>query len=96
MHPLPNKLVPLPVLLKAFRSRHVSQDVDRLYAALGLAQETGGSELKGLHMLLEPDYNKPLEAVYRDLAIFLIAEYGSLVILSHVDSSKTQSLTLPS
>ncbi|KAI0913655.1 heterokaryon incompatibility protein-domain-containing protein [Ustulina deusta] len=96
MSALPNKRVPLMALLKDFRSRYASQDIDRLYAALGLAQETEDSDIQGLHMLLEPDYNKPLKDVYRDLAIFLIVQRGSLVVLSHVDRSQTQSPTWPS
>ncbi len=87
MSVLPNKRVPLMALLKDFRSRYASQDIDRLYAALGLAQETEDSDIQGLHMLLEPDYNKPPQDVYRDLAIFLIVQRGSLVVLSHVDRS---------
>ncbi|KAI1348165.1 heterokaryon incompatibility protein-domain-containing protein [Xylaria sp. FL0043] len=83
-------------LLKDFRSRDSSQDVDRLYAALGLAQETEGSRLEGLHSLLEPDYSKPLQNVFRDLTIYLIIEHGSLDVLSYVDNSNTQSLALPS
>ncbi|KAI0523661.1 heterokaryon incompatibility protein-domain-containing protein [Xylaria bambusicola] len=96
MSEFPDKRVPLLTLLENFRSRHTSQDVDKLYAALGLAQETEGSDLDGLHMLLEPDYNKPLEDVYRDLAIFLIVDHGSLIVLSHVDRPKTNSPTWPS
>ncbi|KAI0817358.1 heterokaryon incompatibility protein-domain-containing protein [Xylaria sp. FL0064] len=96
MHCIPNKRIPLLALLKDFRSRHSSQDVDRLYAALGLAQETEGSRFEGLHSLLEPDYSKPLEDVFRDLTIYLIIEHGSLAVLSYVDNFKTQSLALPS
>lgn len=90
------KRVPLLALLKDFRTRHTSQDVDKLYAALGLAQEAEGSDHDGLHTLLEPDYDKPLQEVYRNLALFLIIEHGSLDILSHVDIPKTQSETWPS
>ncbi|KAI1281147.1 heterokaryon incompatibility protein-domain-containing protein [Xylaria sp. FL0933] len=84
MHCIPNKRVPLLALLKDFRYRVSSQDVDRLYAALGLAQETEGSRFEGLHSLLEPDYSKPLEDVFRDLTIYLIIEHGSLDVLSYV------------
>ncbi|TGJ86809.1 hypothetical protein E0Z10_g1990 [Xylaria hypoxylon] len=94
MHELPNKRVPLLDLMKNFRSRYAGQGVDKVYAALGLAQETD-SDRKEFHTLLEPDYNKPLQDVYRDLAVFLIIEYGSLLILSHVDRSPTQSPTWP-
>ncbi|KAI0429835.1 heterokaryon incompatibility protein-domain-containing protein [Xylaria sp. FL1042] len=96
MHSIPGKRVPLLALLKDFRSRHASQDVDRLYAALGLAQETEDSHFKGLHALLEPDYSKSLEDVYRDLTIYLIIENGSLAVISYVDNFKMLSLTLPS
>ncbi|KAI1367288.1 heterokaryon incompatibility protein-domain-containing protein [Xylaria arbuscula] len=93
---LPNKRVPLLALLKDFRSRQTSQDVDKLYAAFGLAQETEGSDQDGFHTLLEPNYDKPLVEVYRDLALFLIIEHGSLDVLSHVEIAKTQSSTWPS
>ncbi|KAI0412103.1 heterokaryon incompatibility protein-domain-containing protein [Xylaria grammica] len=94
MHELPNKRVPLLGLLKDFRSRDAVQGVDKIYAALGLAQETA-SDQEEFPALLEPDYNKSLQDVYRDLAIFLIIEHGSLFVLSHVDRSPTQSTTWP-
>ncbi|KAI1329862.1 heterokaryon incompatibility protein-domain-containing protein [Xylariaceae sp. FL0255] len=92
----PTKRVPLLTLLKDFRSRLAGQDVDKLYAALGLAQEMEDHGLTEFHVLVEPDYNKRIEDVYRDLAIFLIIEHGSLLVLSHVDRSPTEASNWPS
>ncbi|TGJ80935.1 hypothetical protein E0Z10_g7837 [Xylaria hypoxylon] len=83
--------IPLSTLMKDFRLRSAGQDVDKLYAALSLAEETDGSDRLGLHPLLEPDYKKPVQDVYRDLAAFLIIEHGSLFILSCVDRPPTQN-----
>ncbi|EAT90238.2 hypothetical protein SNOG_02026 [Parastagonospora nodorum SN15] len=62
---------------------------DKVYATFGIAEELAYMEENGLHQLLEPDYRetKTVAEVYRDIAIFLIIEYGHLGVLSHVGKS---------
>ena len=85
MHAVPGKKLPLLDLLRDFRDRHATQDVDKVYATFGLANETMD---KRLHALIEPDYTKPVGEVYRDVARFLIVERGNLLILSHAGGTQ--------
>ncbi|KAI3317237.1 heterokaryon incompatibility protein-domain-containing protein [Xylariaceae sp. AK1471] len=96
MYSSTGKRTPLLTLMKDFRLRSTAQYADKLYAALGLAEETEGSDRRGFHALLEPDYSKSIQDVYRDLCIFLIIQHGSLLALSCVDVLPTQSPTWPS
>ncbi|KAK8118392.1 uncharacterized protein PG998_003018 [Apiospora kogelbergensis] len=95
IHRAPDRRTPLLTLLKEFRMRQAGQDVDRLYATLGIAEETAGlgrSGEGGLHSLLEPDYEKPLLDVYRDATRYLIVKHGSLRVLCHVDNGPTKTV----
>ncbi|ETS83914.1 hypothetical protein PFICI_05790 [Pestalotiopsis fici W106-1] len=96
MHQRPTKRLALLDILKDFRCRAATQAVDKLYATFGLAQETQSIEEKGIHALLEPDYTKSVKTVYRDLAKFLIIEYGSLIVLSHVNGYSADRSNWPS
>lgn len=91
-HQKPGKRAPLLGLLQEFRMRQAGQDADRLYATLGIAEETAG----GLHGLLEPDYERPLLEVYRDAARYLIVRHGSLRVLCHVDHGPARASSWPS
>ncbi|KAK8139375.1 hypothetical protein PG984_002755 [Apiospora sp. TS-2023a] len=90
------KRLPLLGLLKEFRMRQAGQDVDRLYATLGIAEETADAGCRGLHRLLEPDYEKPLLDVYRDAARYLIVQRRSLRVLCHVDNGQERASGWPS
>ncbi|KAH4303439.1 hypothetical protein HBH64_074190 [Parastagonospora nodorum] len=85
----PNHTVPLLDLLSEFRTRQATNPKDKVYATFGIAEELAYMEENGLHQLLEPDYRetKTVAEVYRDIAIFLIIEYGHLGVLSHVGKS---------
>ena len=81
---LPGKQITLLDLLQAFRNRLATDPRDKVYATFGIATELADVEAHGFHHLLEPDYEKPVLNVYRDVARFLIIEYGSLDVLSDV------------
>ncbi|KAK8026440.1 hypothetical protein PG991_003496 [Apiospora marii] len=103
-HNMDGKRMPLLDLLKDFRLRKAGQDVDRLYATLGIAEETAdlgldldiGGGRGRLHSLLEPDYEKPLMDVYRDATRYLMVTHGSLRVLCHVDNGQTKTPNWPS
>jgi len=84
--------VPLLNLLKDSRSRLATQPVDKLYAAFGLAEEVRPEAGTGLDELIEPDYNRSVEAVYRDAAKYLIVEHGNLQVLSHAGGNQLTEL----
>lgn len=96
MHQQPTKRLPLLDILKDFRCRAATQAVDKLYATFGLAEETAFMEERGIHTLLEPDYTKTITTVYRDLAKFLIIEYGSLIVLSYANGYSVDRPNWPS
>lgn len=96
IHALEGKRAPLLYLLKEFRLRLAGQQVDKLYATFGLAEETADVTEGRWDKLLEPNYDKPVEAVYRDAARFLINKYGSLLVLSQVDRHPSGPQSLPS
>jgi hypothetical protein len=78
----PGKQIALLDLLQAFRNRLATDPRDKVYATFGIATELADVEAHGFHQLLEPDYEKPVLDVYRDVARFLIIEHGSLDVLS--------------
>jgi hypothetical protein len=80
----PGKQIALLDLLQAFRNRLATDPRDKVYATFGIATELADVEAHGFHQLLEPDYEKPVLDVYRDVARFLIIEHGSLDVLSDV------------
>ncbi|KAF2844336.1 hypothetical protein T440DRAFT_473471 [Plenodomus tracheiphilus IPT5] len=82
----PDKQIPLLDLLQTFRNRLATNPRDKVYATFGIAKELAHVEEHGFHQLLEPDYEKPILDVYRDVARFLIIEHGSLAVLSHAGS----------
>ncbi|KAG9187586.1 hypothetical protein G6011_05457 [Alternaria panax] len=82
----PDKQTPLLDLLQAFRNRLATNPRDKVYATFGIAKELAYVEEHGFHQLLEPDYEKPILDVYRDVARFLIIEHGNLAVLSHAGS----------
>ncbi|KAK6069997.1 heterokaryon incompatibility protein [Seiridium cupressi] len=93
---IPTKRLPLLSLLKDFRLRHATQDIDKLYATLGLAEQSTLSHTNELHMLLQPNYGNSVETVYRDVARFLTIEHGSVLVLAHVDRTPTETPGWPS
>lgn len=85
---VPGRKVPLLALLGDFRDRGASQPSDKLFAALGLAEEVSDSVkhhslLPRASDLLRVDYRKSVKDIYRDAARFLIIEHGDLLVLSH-------------
>ena len=99
---VPDHKLPLLELLQDFRNRSATQPSDKVFAALGLAEEVSdlvkshGRSLRASD-LLEVDYRKPIKDIYRDMARFLIIEHGDLLILSHAsEPSRTQQLSWPS
>ena len=96
MHSLPRKRAPLLDLLKEFRLRLAGQQVDKLYATFGLAEEIVDTAEAEWNILLEPDYERGFEAVYRDAARFLIIQHGTLLVLSQVDRYPSEPPGLPS
>lgn len=82
----PDKQISLLDLLQAFRNRLATNPRDKVYATFGIAKELANVEEHGFHQLLEPDYEKSILDVYRDVARFLVIEHGSLAVLSHTGS----------
>ncbi|KAI6080373.1 heterokaryon incompatibility protein-domain-containing protein [Hypoxylon rubiginosum] len=76
-----DKRRPLLQVLRDFRGRQATLNVDRVYAAYSLAEET--RRTTHLDPLIEPAYDKSCAEVYRDLARFLVIENGDLLVLSH-------------
>lgn len=98
---VPGHKLPLLELLRDFRHRGATQPCDKVFAALGLAEEvTHSVKAKGsqqVYDLLEIDYRKPVKNIYRDTARFLIIEHGDLSILSYTsEPSRTQQSYWPS
>ena len=101
---VPSHKLPLLDLLRDFRNRGATQPSDKVFAALGLAEEVSdsveahGSPLRASASdLIEPDYRKPIKDVYRDTARSLIIEHGDLLILSHASEPlRTQQFYWPS
>lgn len=99
---VPGHKLPLLELLRDFRNRGATQPSDKVFAALGLAEEVSNSakvrdESVRAFDLLEIDYRKPVKDIYRDTARFLIVEHGNLLILSHAsEPSRTQQFYWPS
>ena len=79
--------IPMLDLLRELRDRLATQRVDKLYATFGLAKECRMSAEGQLSSLLEPDYTRPFEEVYRDASRYLISEHKSLDVLSHAGST---------
>ena len=79
----PEKRIALLDLLRESRSRLSSKSVDKFYAVLGLASEVGSIRGDQYDVLIEPNYAKPTDEVFRDLTRFLIVQYGNLHVLSH-------------
>lgn len=78
-----DKRVPLLDLLRESRNRASSKPVDKFYAILGLAREVESTNGERYNHLIEPNYEKPVTEVFRDLAKFLIIQHGNLHVLSH-------------
>ncbi|KAI2610093.1 heterokaryon incompatibility protein-domain-containing protein [Hypoxylon fragiforme] len=72
---------PLLQMLRELRGRKATLEVDKVYAAYNLAEETANT--KRLDPLIEPTYDKPFEEVYQNLARFLVIDHGNLAVLSH-------------
>lgn len=81
MHSTPEKRRPLLQMLRELRRRKATLEVDKIYAAYSLAEETADTKL--LHPLIEPTYDKPFAEVYQNLARFLVIDHGNLAVLSH-------------
>lgn len=98
---VPGHKLPLLELLGDFRHRGATQPSDKVFAALGLAEEVTYSvkakDSQRMYDLLEVDYRKPVKNIYRDTARFLIIEHGDLLILSYAsEPSRTQQSYWPS
>ncbi|KAI2628753.1 heterokaryon incompatibility protein-domain-containing protein [Hypoxylon sp. NC1633] len=81
MHATPGKRRPLLQVLRDLRGRKTTLEVDKIYAAYSLAEET--SNTSQLHPLIEPTYEKPYGEVYRNVVRYLVVEHGDLSALSH-------------
>jgi hypothetical protein len=62
-------------ILSKFMHRHCSDPHDKIYGLLGIAGEKEAA-------LIIPDYSKPVEQLYEELAVFLVETTGELDILS--------------
>ena len=80
--------IPLLDLLRGSRGRSATKNVDRVYATSGLPTEVQWLADGRFDTLLEPGYMRPLAAVYRDVAKYLIVEHRNLHILSHAGGSQ--------
>ena len=74
--------LPLLELLQDFRNRQSSEQVDKLYATFSLAEEIASMSEGSFDSLIEPDYRKSVRDVYANATIYLIIEYGNLLVLS--------------
>ncbi|KAJ4362875.1 hypothetical protein N0V83_009992 [Neocucurbitaria cava] len=74
---------PLLDLLREFRNREAKKPHDKIYATFGMAEGFEDIKQRGFDPLVKPSYKKPVVDVYRDVAKFLVIEYGNLQILSH-------------
>lgn len=79
----PEKRVALLDLLRESRNRSSSKGVDKFYAVLGLAREVNSIHGEQYDALIEPNYETPINEVFRDLTKFLIIHHGNLHVLSH-------------
>ena len=79
----PEKRIALLDLLRESRNRLSSKGVDKFYAVLGLASEVNSTHGEQYDALIEPNYESPIDEVFRDLTKFLIIQYGNLHVLSH-------------
>jgi hypothetical protein len=84
----PDKQVALLDLLRESRNRLSSKNVDKFYAVLGLAIEVNSGRGDQYDALIEPDYSKPIDEVFRDLTRFLIAQHNNLDVLSHAGGTE--------
>lgn len=64
-------------LLHSFRSWKASDPRDKVYALLGLSSD-GPKATQ-----LKPDYNLPVENLYRNVAMYMMSRYDSLSVLTH-------------
>lgn len=75
---------PLLPLLRKFRSRHASDQRDKVFALIGLVS------IWGQDQPLIPDYEKRLSRVYWETATHLIRSCGSLTVLAGTTVSTAQ------
>lgn len=82
-----SQCLPLLTLLSTFRNRGATDGRDRIYAMLGLAEETFTTLNEQTDQLLEINYDKLQQDVFRDAAACLLERYKNLSIFSHCEYS---------
>jgi hypothetical protein len=97
--PIPHPTYPIVDLLIHLGSFRGLDPRDKVYAPLGLGEETSNPDL--LPANVRPDYSKKATHVYADLTRFLIGRRGNLKVLSAINIPTqrildTESYNLPS
>ncbi|MCJ1310416.1 hypothetical protein MMC25_004080 [Agyrium rufum] len=74
--------------VEEFRANMCTDDRDKLLGLLGICKVHSRVEDVSKHPILEPDYGKTAEELYRQLAVNMIRQTGSLQIFKHANYTR--------